>query len=132
MTDLKKERDKFAPWEDEEGRKRKPSRGDSIPPKTNIQSRVHSKPKTEGQDYLDMYIRSREKERVEKYGEILGKQLKEVSDSWRDIKKDLLRRERQMPKVTKGGIEESEEETNRDTEQKKKTPGHMKKMDWSY
>jgi len=132
VWNLKKEKAKFFPWEDEEGRKRKPGRGDSIPPKTNIQSRVHSKPKTDGQEYLDMYIRAKEKDRAERYGEIVGKQLKEVSDSWRDIKKDLLRREEELPKVPKGGIEESDEETNTDTQQRKKTPGHMKKMDWSY
>ena len=131
MTDFKKERGKFAPWVDEEGRKRKARRGDSIPPKTNIQSRVHSKPKTEGQDYLDMYIRTKEKERSERYGEILGKQMKEVSDTWRDIKKDLVRKEKELPKVPKGGIEESEEETRPKAKQSK-APGHMKKMDWSY
>ncbi|MEW6685013.1 MAG: hypothetical protein AB1393_02245 [Candidatus Edwardsbacteria bacterium] len=131
MTDFKKERGKFIPWADEEGRKRKPSRGDSIPSKTNIQSRVCSKPKTEGQEYLDMYIKTKEKERVERYGEILGKQLKEVSDSWRDIKKDLLQKEKELPKVPKGGIEESDEETNKDAKQMK-TPGHMKKIDWTY
>ncbi|MFZ6016267.1 MAG: hypothetical protein ACOYU0_01375 [Nitrospirota bacterium] len=131
MTDLKKERGKFAPWVDEEVRKKKPSRGDSIPPKTNIQCRVYSKPKTEGQEYLDIYIKTKEKERAERYGEILGKQLKKVSDSWRDIKKDLLQKEKELPKVPKGGIEESDEETNKDVKQMK-TPGHMKKMDWTY
>jgi len=131
MADHKKERDKLFPWQEEEGRKKKPGRGDSIPPKTNIQSRVHSKPKTDGQEYLDIYIRAKEKDRAERYGEIVGKQLKEVSDTWRDIKKDLLRRERELPKVPKGGIEESEEADPK-AKQGKKTPGHMKKMDWTY
>lgn len=131
MPDYKKDADKFFPWEEEEERRRKPQRGDSIPPKTNIQSRVHSKPKTDGQEYLDMYIRSKEKERTEKYGQILGKRQKYVSDSWRDIKKDMVRKEKELPKVPKGGIEESEEETRPKAKQKK-TPGHMKKMDWSY
>jgi len=132
MPDYKKDTDKFFPWEEEEGRKKKAERGDSIPPKTNIQSRVHSKPKTEGQEYLDMYIRSKEKERTEKYGEILGKRQKNISETWREIKKDMVGKEKKLPKVPKGGVEESEEETNTDTQQRKKTPGHMKKMDWSY
>lgn len=131
MPDYKKDADKLFPWEDEEGRKRKPSRGDSIPPKTNIQSRVHSKPKTEGQDYLDMYIRTKEKERTEKYGQILGKRQKVISDTWRDIKKDLVSKEKKLPKVLKGGIEESKE-TDPKAKQGKKIPGHMKKVDWSY
>ncbi|MBU4483734.1 MAG: hypothetical protein KKG62_06475 [Actinobacteria bacterium] len=132
MADHKKERDKFFPWQEEEGRKKKPGRGDSIPPKTNIQSRVHSKPKTDGQEYLDIYIRAKEKDRAERYGEIVGKQLKEVSDTWRDIKKDLLRRERELPQVPKGGVEESEKRTDTEAKQSKKTPKHMKKMDWNY
>ena len=122
----------FLPWEQEEGRKRKPQRGNSIPPKTNIQSRVHSKPKTEGQEYLDMYIRSREKERLEKYGGILGKRQKNVSVSWKDVKKDMKRIEKNLPQVSKGGMEELEEQVDAEVKKDKKTPAHMKKMDWSY
>jgi len=136
--EYKKEKDEekegYNPWIDEDGRKKKPKRGDSIPPKTNIQSRVHSKPSTDGQEYLDMYIRTKEKERTERYGEILGKQLKEVSDTWRDIKKDLLQKEYDLPKVPKGGVvEESEDEKDKkDRSKKKKPPAHMQKMDWDY
>ena len=132
MPDYKKDAEKFFPWEEEEGRRRKPSRGDSIPPKTNIQSRVHSKPKTEGQEYLNMFIRTKEKERTEKYGEILGKRQKNISETWRDVKKDLLQKEKKLPSVPKGGVEESEEEAHTRTKQAKKPHGHMKKMDWSY
>ncbi len=121
----------FLPWEQEEERKRKPKRGDSIPPKTNISSRVHSKPKTEGQEYLDMYIRTREKERLENYGEILGKRQKSVSESWKDTKRGMKQIEKKLPKLPKGGIEESEE-METEAKQRKKTPGHMKKMDWNY
>jgi len=128
----KKGKGEFVPWECEEGRARKAKRGDGIPPKTNIQSRVHSKPKTEGQDYLDMYIRSKEKDRTERYGEILSKQLKDVADTWRDVKKDMKRREADLPKVPESDDDESEGETERKTKQDKKTPGHLKKMDWSY
>ncbi len=131
MEDSKKEISEYFPWEGEDGRKKKAKRGDSIPPRTNIQSRVHSKPKTDGQDYLDLFIRAKEKERTERYGEILGKQMKEVSDSWRDIKNDMIQREKELPKIPKGGLEESEEMPPRVT-RGKKVPGHMKKMDWNY
>jgi len=131
VEDSKKEISEYFPWEGEDGRKKKAKRGDSIPPRTNIQSRVHSKPKTDGQDYLDLFIRAKEKERTERYGEILGKQMKEVSDSWRDIKNDMIQREKELPKIPKGGLEESEEMPPRVT-RGKKVPGHMKKMDWNY
>jgi len=132
MPDYKEDTVRFVPWEDEEGRERKPSRGDSIPPKTNIRSRVHSKPKTDGQEYLDMYIGTKEKERTEKYGEILSKRLTGIAESWRDIKKHLSRRENELPKVPEGGIEESEELAHTKTEQPKKVPCHMKRLDWNY
>jgi len=131
VGNLKEERFKFIPWEDEAGRKRKSKRGDSIPPKTNIQSRVHSKPKTEGQEYLDMYIRAKEKERIERYGEILGEQLQSIADSWRDTKKDLLQKEKDMPKIPEGGIEAPGEADSK-PHIGKKNSGHMKMMDWSY
>jgi len=131
-----KKDESLLPWEDEEGRKRKAKRGDGIPPKTNIQSRVHSKPKTDGQDYLDMYIRSKEKERTERYGEILGKQLKDIAGTWKDIKKDMIDKERTIPRVSgdDGDMEKSEDQKNKNKEvkQKKKVPDHLKKMDWSY
>lgn len=132
MPDYRKDADKFFPWEDEEGRKRKPDRGDSIPPNTSITARVHSKPKVAGQEYLDMYIMSKEKERKEKYGAVLGKQQKGVAKNWVDIKKVLSRKEKELPKVPKGGIEESEERTDTKTEQAKKVPAHMAKLDWNY
>jgi len=132
VPDYKKDTDNFVPWEDEEGRKRRPGRGDSIPPKTNIQSRVHSKPKTGGQEYLDMYIRTKQKERTEKYGEILAKRLRGISETWLDSKKYLSRKEKELSKVAKGGVEESEERRDTEVKQKKKTPANMKKIDWNY
>ncbi len=118
------------PWKGEEGRKKKPTRGDSIPPKTSIQSRVHSKPKIEGQEYIDMYIRTKEKERTEKYGDILTKRVMNISDTWKDLKKGLLEQEKNIPKVPKGGIEE-EELINKE-KKTKKLPNRMKKVDWNY
>lgn len=132
MPDHRKDTDRFVPWEDEEGRERKPSRGYSIPPKTNIQSRVHSKPKTDGQEYLDMYIGTKEKERTEKYGEILSKRLSGIAECWRDIQKHLGRKEKEIAKVPKGGIEKAEGGTDTEVKQKKKIPAHMNKMDWNY
>lgn len=133
MTKEEKIFEDINPWKGEEGRKRKPTRGDSIPPKTSIQSRVHSKPKTEGQEYIDMYIGIKEKERTEKYGDILTKRIKNISNTWKDLKKGLLKQEKNIPKVPKGGIEE-EELTNKEIKEKKtkKIPNRMKKVDWNY
>lgn len=132
MADFKKSNDNLFPWEDEEERKRKPDRGDSIPPKTSISSKVHSKPKIEGQEYLDMYIMSKEKERIEKYGQTLGKKQKNIAITWGKIKKGLVKTEKELPKIPKGGIEDSKGEPGTEDKQKKKIPGHMKKVDWNY
>lgn len=132
MADYKKDADKFFPWENEEGRKKKPERGDSIPPNTSVKSRLRSKPKVEGQEYLDMYIMTKEKERKEKYGQTLGKQQKNIGIVWEKIKKELVKTEKELPKVPKGGIEEPEEELNTGVKQKAKIPGHMSKLDWKY
>ncbi|MEW6216022.1 MAG: hypothetical protein AB1478_12600, partial [Nitrospirota bacterium] len=70
--------------------------------------------------------------RLEKYGEILYKKQKYVSENWKDVKKDMKRIEKNLPKVPKGGIEESEEQTNTKAKEGKKIPGHIKKMDWNY
>jgi hypothetical protein len=58
----KTEINRYAPWEEEEDTKKKPERGGSIPAQTSQKSRVRSKPKTEDQEFLDMYIMAREKE----------------------------------------------------------------------
>jgi len=122
---------KFVPWEKEES-KRKPARGDGIPPLTSIKSRVHSKPKSEDQEYLDMYIMLKDKERLETYGKTLSKQHENVAESWKGTKKELLRRERKLPEIPKGGLENEEEKTNKMFRKTKKTPGNMKKLDWNY
>jgi len=131
VADYKKDADKLFPWEDEEGRKKKPERGDSIPSNTSITSRMRSKPKVVGQEYLDMYIMTKLKDRDEKYGTTLAKQQRKVSESWRKKKKEIVKAEDELPKVPKGGIEKLDEDVATTTKQKK-TPGHMKKMDWNY
>lgn len=132
MTDFKKSNDNLFPWEDEEERKKKPDRGDSIPPKTSISSKVHSKPKIVGQEYLDMYIMSKEKERIEKYGQVLGKQQKNVANTWGRVKKELLKTENILPKISKAGLDKSKDDSEIENKKNTKAPKHMKGMDWNY
>ena len=132
MADYKEDADKFFPWENEEGRKKKPDRGDSIPPKTSISSKVHSKPKIVGQEYLDMYIMSKEKERIEKYGQVLGKQQKNVANTWGRVKKELLKTENILPKISKAGLDKSKDDSEIENKKNTKAPKHMKGMDWNY
>jgi len=132
LTDYKKDDDKLFPWEDEEGRKCKTERGDSIPPNTGISSRIHSKPKVAGQEYLDMYIMSKEKERIEKYGGTLGKQQKNIAKTWKRVKKELLITENILPKISKAGLDKSKDDSEIKNKQNIKIPKHIKGMDWNY
>ncbi len=123
MSNHREDTNEFVPWEDEQEGKRKPYRG-NIPPKTNIQSKVHSKPKTDGQGYLDMYRATKEKERTQKYGEVLAKRLRDISGTWRDLKKYLSHNEKELSEVAKGSIEGSQES--------RKLPRNVKTVDWNY
>lgn len=131
MDSKDKNKDLF-PWESEEGRRKKPERGDSIPSNTSMKSRVHSKPKISGQEYLDVYIMLKEKDRIEKYGKTLGKRLGNISDGWRDVKKIIVDQEQNLPKVPRGGLEDVESLSAKKTKQTKKTPRNIKKVDWNY
>ena len=123
MTGFKKSDDNLFPWE-EEGEKREAQSIEGIPSNTNISSKVHSKPNSKGQEYLDMYIMNKEQERLEKYGQIIGKQQKNVAASWGKIKKRMNEAEIKIKK-SKNGLEiENKENT--------KAPKHMKGMDWNY
>ena len=134
MTDLKKSNDNLFPWEDEEDRKKKPDRGDSIPPNTSISSKIYSKPKVEGQEYLNMYIMGKEKERIEKYGQVLGKKQRNITNTWRRVKNEILKTENILPKVSKGSIKKSKDDSEIKDKDKQniKVPKHMKGMDWNY
>ena len=126
MTGFKKSDDNLFPWE-EEGEKREAQIIEGIPSNTNISSKVHSKPNSKAQEYLDMYIMNKEQERLEKYGQIIGKQQKNVAVSWGKIKKRMNEAEIKINKNNKAkdGLEiENKENT--------KAPKHMKGMDWNY
>jgi len=126
---------KLRPWEEEDGRRKEAKRGPGIPEKTGIKSRVHSKPAGKGQEYLDMYMMLKEKERIENYGNTLSKHYETVEKNWKDLKEKLIKQEENLPKVPKGGLEETDE-LNRGKSSKilskTKTPKNMKKMDWNY
>lgn len=124
-------KNEFVPWE-EECLKKKPETHEGIPPLTSIKSRVHSKPKSEDQEYLDMYILLKQKERIEKYGKTLGKQHRNVASSWKDLKRELLKREKELPRVTKDREEEGKGRASKEPRKTKKIPGNVKTFDWDY
>jgi len=120
------------PWEDEE-KKRKPERMDSIPPSTSLKAKVHSKPAIAGQEYLDLYLKLKEKERLEKFGKVMGKIQLETSKSWRDVRKAVIKGEKNLPSVEEvQGIKGEAKKAPEEGKSKKKMPKNMKKVDWNF
>jgi len=124
----------YAPWEQEEKKKKKQPKKRSIPAKTNQKASIRSKPKTRDQDYLDLYLKAREKERLESYGRTLGERQKAISQAWKEVKSTIHNKQRDLPPISEDGIEEllkDEKEKKRNRKEKKKH-GNIQKMDWNY
>ncbi|MBA3061803.1 MAG: hypothetical protein FP833_02390 [Atribacteria sp.] len=75
---------------------------------------------------------SKEKERIEKYGQVLGKQQKNVANTWGRVKKELLKTENILPKISKAGLDKSKDDSEIENKKNTKAPKHMKGMDWNY
>ena len=132
---FKEKVDELFPWE-EEKKKRQPQRMDSIPPNTSIKSKVHSKPKIQGQEYLDVYMMMKEKVRLEKFGETTGKMQLDTGKQWRDMKKALKKAEKNLPSVDEvQGIMDKKQEVSQgkgEKTKKRRIPSNLKRVDWSY
>ena len=124
----KKKAKEFFPWEDEKKAK-KPERGDSIPPRTSLRAKLRSKPKVAGQEYLDMYLMMKEKDRWEKYGKSVAKTQKRAGDTWRDVKKEIKRTKAILPEHPEGIMNDAE---TKEAKAPKKRPRNVKAVDWSY
>lgn len=139
IRSFKKKLDQLFPWE-EEKKKRKPERMGSIPPQTSLKSKVHSKPRIPGQEYLELYLMIKEKERLEKFGKTLGNIQHQTGKQWRDMKKVVKKAEEDLPSVDEVmGIvgEEPIEYQGKSSEKEKKEsekkmPSTIKSTKWSY
>ena len=133
--EFKEKVDELFPWE-EEKKKGQPQRPDSIPPNTSIKSKVHSKPRIQGQEYLDLYMMMKEKARLERYGKTLAKIQLGAGKQWKDIKKTLKKVEKNLPSVdeTEGVVDKQQESSREKGEKinKRTMPSNVKKVDWSY
>ena len=121
----------FAPWE-LETKKSTDAKKRSIPP-NNEKSRLFSRPKSKDHCHLEMYILAREKERLEKYGSTLGRRVKTISSTWKDVKFRMHDLHKTTSSVGTEGIEEMiTRDKDRKEIKKKKDSGGVKKVDWDY
>ncbi len=127
---LKKEADKLFPWEDEK-KKKKPERMPSIPPRTSVKAKIRSKTPIPGQEYLELYLMIKEKERLEKFGKVMGKIQLETSDRWKDVKKELRKAEMNLPSASEvEGI--TKEDITQQEKPKISATKRIKKVDWGF
>jgi len=128
--------DELFPWE-EEKKKKRPQRMDSIPSSTSLKAKVKSKTPMSGQEYLDLYLMIKEKERLQRFGETIGKLQLQTGKQWREMKKALKRAEKTLPSPDEiqGIVEDKEQETSPgkgEKVDKRKMPSGFKKVDWSF
>jgi len=109
--------ERLFPWEEEA--KKKSKRIVCLPEKTNLKSKVHSKPKTDGQEYLDVYLMMKEKERLEGFGRVTGRIQRQTAKNWVDTNKKIAKAEKTLSTIEGMGVE-----VKRKPEKvKKRTPG---------
>lgn len=127
----KKEICEYAPWELESNEKKRPHKK-GIPP-SNQKASLHSKPKSKDHSHLEMYILAREKERLERYGSTLGRRVKSIASTWKEVKSRMYDLHKSSTKVDKEGIKELiKSEKAKKNAIKKKAEEYMQKIDWNY
>lgn len=127
----KDERYDYAPWELEtKSGKEKPERRGI--PGPNRKASFHSKPKLKDHDFLEMYILSREKERLEKYGKTLGRRVKFIASTWRNVKARMYQLHKTPTRVNKEGIEDLIGSEQKKNTKSAKIQKKIQKMDWNY
>lgn len=89
----------------EEGAKKEFKRIGNLPEKTNLKGKVRSKPKVEGQEYLDLYFMMKEKERLEKFGQVMGRMQRQTAKNWRETKEEIIKVEKTLSSAEGSGGE---------------------------
>jgi len=131
MKPSRSELSQFAPWELETRDKEKPERK-GIPP-SNQRLRLHTKPKAKDHTHLEMYVLAREKERLEKYGTTLGRRVKSIAATWKEVKSTMYKLQNSSAAISKEGVEELlEKENARKQADKNAAKGKVQKMNWRY
>lgn len=74
--------------------------------KTASKIKIHSKPKTPGQEYLDMYLAIKDKERLERYKETLERSHGGADEQLKEVQKELEKLGKIVGKFSEEDIEE--------------------------
>ena len=94
--------EELLPWSQESKKK---SKGIScLPEKTNLSRTARSKPKVEGREHLEIYLMIKEKERLEKVGEVAQKMYRQTARRLRQIEKEIFQAEKKVFSSQKSGL----------------------------
>ena len=74
--------------------------------KTASKAKIYSKPKTSGQEYLDMYLAIKNKERLERFKETLERSHGGTDEQLKDVQKELERLGKTVAEFSTEDIEE--------------------------
>jgi cell division protein FtsI/penicillin-binding protein 2 len=127
---VKNEISQYAPWDLENKEKKKPQRRGI--PQSNQKFDLRSMPKSKDHSHLEMYVLAREKERLEKYGSTLGRRVKTIASTWKDVKSRMYDLHKNSTNVGKEGIEDFIKDKKEKKKEKKKIQGDVQKIDWEY
>lgn len=123
----KDEISQYAPWEEEKKSKEKFSGIPQVPRRF-----AHSKPNLKDQDFLEMYVLAREKDRLEKYGKTLGRRLKSIATSWKEAKSSMYKLQKNDTLIDTSGIEDLIKRIKEREARKKGKNGNIQKVKWDY
>jgi len=115
------------PWSQESNKKNKGI--GCLPEKTNPSCKARSKPKVEGQEHLEIYLMLKEKERLEKLGEVAERMHRQTARSWRQVQKEIARAEKKVSSPQKSGAKAKRKVEN---PQKRRPKNPMQTMALDY
>ena len=128
MGRSRKDKDKeLFPWENQK-QEGKAQRATGIPPRTSLRAKIRSKPKGAGQEYLDMYLLTKEKDRLEKYGKSLAKSQEITADSWREMDEEMKKMDASLPEQAQG----DKAQKSKRKKAPEKLPRDLKTINWTY
>ncbi len=118
------------PWDEEETQR--PPTIRSIPASTSLKTKVRSKPPIQGQEYLELYLMLKEKERLAKYGETMRRTQSEASKGWRHAVKEIQKKAASVEKAIGEILPGEEAESKEVNKEVKKGPRGKKMVTFDY
>jgi len=93
--------EELLPWQQES--KKESKEISCLPEKSSLSRKVHSKPKVEGQEHLEIYLMLKEKQRLMRMGEVAARMQRQTVRRWRQVQKEIAQTEKKVFSPQKSG-----------------------------